>query len=80
MLKNEYENDNKFQMNEYIPFVILHSLGSILGLAGSIAIFAAILVTKELRTSTYYLISNISLADFILSAFIDPLAIAGIIF
>ena len=78
MSKNETENNIEFNINVYVPFVVLHSLGSILGIIGSLAVFAAIIVTKEIRNSTNIIIGNIAIADFILSAFVDPLAIAGI--
>jgi hypothetical protein len=83
-LKNINETENGFEfllthLNDYLPYLMLHVLGSLLGILGSIAIILAILVTKELHTSTFKIIANIALANFILSSIVDTLTIAGII-
>jgi hypothetical protein len=83
-LKNINQTENGFEfllthLNDYLPYLMLHVLGSLLGILGSIAIILAILVTKELHTSTFKIIANIALANFILSSIVDTLTIAGII-
>jgi hypothetical protein len=83
-LKNINETENGFEfllthLSDYLPYLMLHVLGCLLGILGSIAIILAILVTKELHTSTYKIIANIALANFILSSIVDTLTIAGII-
>jgi hypothetical protein len=65
-------------INEYLPYVILNSFGSIFGVIGSIAIVTAILITKELQTRMNLIIANIALVDFILSTLVDSFAIAGL--
>ena len=78
---NETKDEIEFlmkNMNDYLPYLVLHSFGSIFGIIGSIAIFSSIIVTKELQKSTNIIIGNIALADFILSSIIDTLTIAGI--
>jgi hypothetical protein len=65
--------------NEYLPYVILNSFGSIFGVIGSIAIITAILITKELQTRMNLIIANIALVDFILSSVVDSFAITGLI-
>jgi hypothetical protein len=65
--------------NEYSPYVILNSFGSIFGVIGSIAIITAILITKELQTRMNLIIANIALVDFILSGLVDPFAITGLV-
>jgi hypothetical protein len=65
--------------NEYLPYVILNSFGSIFGVIGSIAIITAILITKELQIRMNLIIANIALADFILSTLVDSFAITGLI-
>ncbi len=83
-LKNINQTENGFEfllthLNDYLPYLMLHVLGCLLGILGSIAIILAILVTKELHTSTFKIIANIALANFILSSIVDTLTIAGII-
>lgn len=81
MLKNLTENSSVLMENisEFVPGIFLHSLGSILGIVGSIVIISAIIVTKELRNSTNMIIGNIAVADFILSSIVDTVAIVGIL-
>jgi hypothetical protein len=78
---NETENVSGFFMkniSDYLPYLFLHSFGSILGVIGNISIIVAIKVTKELQDATNIIIANIALADFILSSIVDTLTIAGI--
>jgi len=80
-LHNETENVSEFFMkhiSDYLPYLVLHSFGSILGVIGNILIVVAIMVTKELQNATNIIIANIALADFILSSIVDTLTIAGI--
>jgi hypothetical protein len=81
MSKNETVENFQYitnRISEYIPYIVLNSIGSILGLIGSILIIVSILCTKELQNRTNMIIGNIALADFILSSFVDPTAIAGL--
>jgi hypothetical protein len=78
---NETVNDFEFfikNLSDYLPYLLLHSFGSFLGVIGNIAIIGALIVTKELHNATNIIIANIALADFILSSIVDTLTIAGI--
>jgi len=79
---NETESSSEFfvkNISDYLPYLVLHSSGSILGVIGNILIVVAIIVTKELQNATNIIIANIALADFILSSIVDTLTIAGTI-
>ncbi len=79
---NETVNDFEFfikNLSDYLPYLLLHSFGSFLGVIGNIAIIGALIVTKELHNATNIIIANIALADFILSSIVDTLTIAGTI-
>jgi len=79
---NETESSSEFfvkNISDYLPYLVLHSFGSILGVIGNILIVVAIIVTKELQNATNIIIANIALADFILSSIVDTLTIAGTI-
>jgi len=85
-MSNSFENSNKTEngsdffmknMSYYLPYLVLHSFGSILGVIGNISIFVALIVIKELQNATNIIIANIALADFILSSVVDTLTIAG---
>ena len=78
---NEIEiNGNEFfikDLIEHLPFLIVHSLGFILGIIGSIVIIVFLIKKKELRNSSNIIIANIAITYFILSSFIDSLKILG---
>lgn len=87
-------------ISDYLPYVILTSVGFIIGLVGTnqsydqtinstffalfilykqgnAIIMATIIFNKDLHSPTYVLIFNLSLADFIISGFIDPFTLVG---
>ncbi len=74
MSKNETNH-----ISEYVPYIVLSSVGSTFGLIGSVFIIISIVCTKELQNRTNMIIGNIALADFILSCIIDPIGIAGLL-
>jgi hypothetical protein len=63
---------------DYLPYVILNTLGAVFGLIGSILVIGSIACTKELRNMTNMIIANLAFADFILSSTSDTFAIAGL--
>ena len=65
-------------MNDYFVYVIFNFFGAIFGVFGSIVVVGAILFTKRLRdNTTYRIIANLAVADFLLSSTSDTFAIAG---
>jgi hypothetical protein len=78
---NEIEiNENEFfikHLIEHLPYLILHSLGFMLGIIGSIVIIVFLIKKKELRNSTNIIIANITITYFILSSIIDSLTVLG---
>lgn len=78
---NEIEfNGNEFfikHLIENLPFLILHSLGFILGMIGSLVIIVFLIKKKELRNSSNIIIANIAITYLILSSIVDSLTILG---
>jgi uncharacterized membrane protein len=78
---NEIEiNGNEFfikHLIEHLPFLILHSLGFILGMIGSLVIFVFLIKKKELRNSSNIIIANIAITYLILGSIVDSLTILG---
>ena len=64
-------------LSEYLPYSLLSSIGVVVGLLGNILIIGAIISTKELHTTTYMLIFNLSLADLVISSFVDLFTVIG---
>ena len=78
---NEIEiNGNEFfikHLIEHLPFLILQSLGFILGMIGSLVIFVFLIKKKELRNSSNIIIANIAITYLILGSIVDSLTILG---
>ena len=90
-------------ISEYLPYVIIVSLGSVIGVIGitknlaiiyityskrlililykgNLIVMLTIITNRELHSPTYILVFNLSIADIIVSGFVDSMAIFGKIF
>lgn len=64
-------------ISDYLPYVIIVSSGAIIGVIGNLIIMATIIFNKNLHSSTYMLMFNLSLADIIISGFVDSFTTIG---
>ena len=64
-------------LSDYLPYVILNTMGVIFGVIGSLLVIGSIACTKELQNTTNLIIFNLALVDFILCSISDTFAIAG---
>ena len=62
----------------YLPYIIMNSVGIIVGVSGNLLIMSAILLTKQLQNKANILIFNLSLAHFFVASFVDSTALIGI--
>lgn len=65
---------------EYFPYALLSSFGVIIGIIGNLLIAGAIIVTKELHSTSNLIMFNLALADLSISVVVDSLTVVGMYF
>lgn len=63
----------------YLPYTTMYCVGIVVGLSGNILIMGSIICSKELHTVTNMLIFNLSMADILISGFVDIFSVIGIL-
>jgi hypothetical protein len=70
----DYFNKN---IEIYLPYIVIYTFGCISGIFSNLLIIVAIITTKDLHNATNMIIFNLSLADLLISGFVDSFTIAG---
>jgi hypothetical protein len=76
-------NNSTWTLNDlisfhYLPYIILNTIGILVGIVGNSLILSAILLTKQLQNTANILIFNLSFAHLFVAGFIDSTALIGI--
>ncbi|CAF0970974.1 unnamed protein product [Brachionus calyciflorus] len=64
-------------LDETLPYTLINCIGFIVGSFGNILIMGAIIITKELHNETSILIFNLSLAELVITGFVNLFTILG---
>jgi hypothetical protein len=62
----------------YLPYIILNTIGILVGIFGNSLILSAILITKQLQNTANILVLNLSFAHLFVAGFVDSTALFSI--
>ena len=63
---------------EYLPYTFLSGLAVFVGIVGNLLITGAILVTKELQSTSNLIVFNLAVADILISLIVDTFTLVGL--